>query len=164
MLKKTILIIFMIIMVNLLPTYSLLPTLQELIQGNAQQNQQQENQHGQQIVMCNKNGVCNFDENNLNCPSDCPIEVVNQSTNEQVNIPIQKQNRDMLQNTYKDNNLNLNKLILMSFSILFIILILAIGFWIYGNKRKKQIVIKKKEEKTQLPFGLPPRPQRKFGI
>ncbi|MEK6922274.1 MAG: hypothetical protein AABX08_00560 [Nanoarchaeota archaeon] len=114
------------------------------------------------VQNCNNDGICDIGEGNNDCPNDCPVERTTQTIQPprtQQNLPIDGVNN--LANDRSDNTL-FNLVIAVIASIFFIVLVISLWLWLHKSKQKD--IEKKKNNEMQNVFGLPRRPQRRFGV
>ena len=123
---------------------------------------EEQDNNRQPIQNCNNDGICDIGEANNDCPNDCPVERATQTIQQprtQQNLPIDSVNN--LANDRSDNTL-FNLVIAVIASIFFIVLVISLWLWLHKSKQKD--IEKKKNNEMQNVFGLPRRPQRRFGV
>ena len=151
MLKKNIIILLLI--GNYAAAVTIYPTIEDAVKSSSNtQNTSQQNP-------CNYNNKCEAGETIINCHNDCTSQTVRQSgqqteRSEVETKIIQKESGNILTKSF---------LLSMIFVIIFLSLLFVLAFCLHNTKRRKY---KNKEKTTQIQsqFGLPQRPQRKWGL
>lgn len=157
---------FTILLIGSVSAKSLFPSLQDLIERSQQQGQDQSNQDTNQQAPqgdCNNDGVCNIGESNANCPNDCPVEQ-RQTTQQPSAPPSDVSDEQEILTDYEEGMFPNNLVIATLVVVVFIGLLIVLGFWLYGKKGKGKITFGKKPEEKKDIFKLPQRPERRFGI
>lgn len=131
-------------------------------------------------VICNNDNYCTGNENETNCPNDCPaITSVNSNNAAGNNQPISDygaqqnvQNKNIrIKKIEKSQEMPSNKLAYASvFVFIFVIILSALVLWLHKNGffqesvrgRLEQIKGEKTSQQKVNSFGLPMKPSRKL--
>ncbi|MFH1592258.1 MAG: hypothetical protein ABIB47_02740 [Candidatus Woesearchaeota archaeon] len=169
--KKLILLLFFtILLIGRVYAGGFFPSFQEIIERRSQQQDQGQDHSDQDQQTpqptCNNDGVCNIGESNSNCPADCPVEQRQTTQTPPATSPdTNTDDQNIVTDEETSQWFSRGLMTATIFVLVFVVLLIVLGFWLYGGKRKGKITLgKKKEEKRQDLFKLPQRPARRFGI